>query len=267
MRVEPNFAPARVFRPYNRKEHAMKSIESRVHSESRFSRSRRWTALAIVATGAIAAQTAAAHATSHVVVVQPKDLPELVRQPGEAMFLHETIDGKTLLYVEQKSGGQLVILDVTDPAHVTREGSVQLQAPGPFDFVSALGESKELVRFRGSQTDAVLDLHKADAPSLETVQGLTSRGPTELLGAGGFTVSSRVRANADATAPAPRDYQVVDTADSKEPTLVQTVKQVRAEITNDDTGTTFLLANDGLYLIRRPVQETAKWAREMASYG
>jgi hypothetical protein len=241
----------------------MKPIKSRVHSDSRFSRNLRWTALAIVATGAIAAQAVDAHAASRIVVVQPKDLPKSVRQPGEAMFLHETIDGKTLLYIEQKSGGQLLILDVTDPTHVTREGSVRLEAPGPFDFVSELGGRKELIRFRQSQADAVLDLHKADTPALETVQGLTSQGPTELLGAGGFTVTNQVDANADATAPAARDYQVVDTADSKEPTLVQTVKQVREEITNRETGTTFLLANDGLYLIRRPVQETAKLAREM----
>jgi hypothetical protein len=241
----------------------MKPITSRVHSDSRFSRSLRGTALAIVATGAIAAQAVDAHAASRIVVVQPKDLPQSVSQPGESMFLHETIDDKTLLYIERKSGGQLVILDVTDPTHVTRKGSVQLDAPGPFDFVSALGERKELIRFRQSQTEAVLDLHKADAPTLETVQGLTSRGPTELLGTGGFTVTSRVHANANATAPAARDYQVVDTADSKEPTLVQTVKQVREEVTNNTTGTTFLLANDGLYLIRRPVQETAKWIREM----
>jgi hypothetical protein len=249
MSVEPNFAPAGHFRLYNRKEHAMKPIKSRAHSDSRRSRSLRWTTLAIVATAAIAAQTVDAHVASRIVVVPPKDLPESVRQPGEAMFLHEEIDGKTLLYIEQKSGGQLAILDVTDPTHVTREGSVQLDAPGPFDFVSQLGDRKELVRFRQSQT--------------ETVKGLTSGGATELLGRGGFTVTSRVHANADATAPASRDYQVVDTADSKEPTLVQTVRQVREETTNDETGTTFLLANDGLYLIRRPVQETAKWIREM----
>ena len=241
----------------------MKPIKSRAHSDSRRSRSLRWTTLAIVATAVIAAQTVDAHVASRIVVVPPKDLPESVRQSGEAMFLHEEIDGKTLLYIEQKSGGQLAILDVTDPTHVTREGSVQLDAPGPFDFVSQLGDRKELVRFRQSQTEAVLDLHKADAPTLETVKGLTSGGATELLGRGGFTVTSRVHANADATAPASRDYQVVDTADSKEPTLVQTVKQVREETTNDETGTTFLLANDGLYLIRRPVQETAKWIREM----
>jgi hypothetical protein len=244
----------------------MKPIKSRVHSDSRLSSSLRRAAIAVVATGAIAAQTVDAHAPSHIVVVQPKDLPQLVRQPGEAMFLHDTIDGRTLLYIEQKGGGQLVILDVTAPAHVTREGAVQLSAGEPFDFVSELGEHQELIRFRQSQTDAVLDFHKADAPTLKTVQGLTARGPTELLGTGGFTVTSPVHANVDATAPAARDYQVVDTADSKEPTLVQTVKQVREEITNDETGTTFLLANDGLYLIRRPAQETAKWVREMDRY-
>jgi len=240
----------------------MKTIKSRADSGSRRSRSLRWTALAIVATGALAAQTVDAHAGGRIVVVPPKDMPASVRQPGEAMFLHETIGGKALLYVEQKSGGQLVILDVTDPTHVTCEGSVQINAPGPYDFVSALGERTELIRFRQSQTDAVLDLQKADAPTLETVQGLTSRGPTELLGRGGFTVTGQVDASAD-PAPAPRDYQVVDTADSKDPTLVQTVKQVREEITDAETGTTFLLANDGLYLIRRPLQETAKWLREM----
>ena len=177
----------------------MKPIKSRAHSDSRRSRSLRWTTLAIVATAAIAAQTVDAHVASRIVVVPPKDLPESVRQPGEAMFLHEEIDGKTLLYIEQKSGGQLAILDVTDPTHVTREGSVQLDAPGPFDFVSQLGDRKELVRFRQSQTEAVLDLHKADAPTLETVQGLTSGGPAELLGRGGFTVTSLVHANSNAT--------------------------------------------------------------------
>jgi hypothetical protein len=105
-----------------------------------------------------------------------------------------------------------------------------------------------------------LDLRKADVPTLESVQGLTLQGPTMLLGSGGFTVTSQAGADADASAP--RDYQVVDTADSKEPTLVCTVKQVREEITNHETGTTFLLANDGLYLIRRPIAETNRWLRQ-----
>jgi hypothetical protein len=222
----------------------------------------RRTAIAIVATGAIAAQTVYARSSNNIVVVQPKDLPESARQSAEAMFLHETIDGKTLLYIEQNLGGRLVILDVTDPAHVTSEGSVHLDDRGPFDFVSELGEQQELVHFRLSQQDAVLDLHKAHAPTLESVHGLTLQGATRLVSDAGFTVTSKADAEADASARAPRDYQVVDTANSKEPTLVFTVKQVREEITNHETGTTFLLANGGLYLIRRPIAESNKWLRE-----
>jgi len=33
------------------------------------------------------------------------------------------------------------------------------------------------------------------------------------------------------------------------------VNQVRQEITNSETGTTYLLTTDGLYLIRRPAVE------------
>ena len=122
--------------------------------DSRLSKSLRRTAIAIAAIGSIAAQAASARATNNIVVVHPSELPELSRQAGDALFLHETIDGKTLLYIEQNLGGRLVVLDVTDPAHVTGEGSVKLDARGPFDFVSELGERKELVHFRQSQKDA-----------------------------------------------------------------------------------------------------------------
>ena len=43
------------------------------------------------------------------------------------------------------------------------------------------------------------------------------------------------------------------------------VKRVREEITNEETGTTFLLADDGLYLVRRPSVERDKESRELAA--
>jgi len=175
------------------------------------------------------------------------------------MLLHEAINGRTLLYIEQNQGARLAIFDVTDPGHVKGEGSVQLDAPGPYDFVSTLGNRAELVRFRHGQGDAVLDLHKVKAPSLKSVQGLTLQGPTMPLGDDGFTVTSQ----ADAAVQSTRDYQVVDTANSQELNRVFDVKRVREEIANGDTGTTFLLAEDGLYLIRRPVVETNKKLREL----
>jgi hypothetical protein len=54
-----------------------------------------------------------------------------------------------------------------------------------------------------------------------------------------------------------RDFQVVESGKSRADDRIIEVKQVRQEMTNADTGTTFLLAEKGLYLIRRPALETA----------
>ena len=138
--------------------------------------------VAIVATGTLAAPAAYSRISNNLVVVPPTDLPELARQTGEAMLLHETIDGRTHLYIEQNHGAQLAMFDVTDPGHVKGEGSVQVDAPGPFDFVSTLGDRAEVVRFREGKGSAVLDLHKANVPTLTKVQGLTLQGATVALG-------------------------------------------------------------------------------------
>jgi hypothetical protein len=231
------------------------------YASSQVSTFLRRVAIAIVASG-IAAQSGYAGPSNNLIVVPPTHLPELARQTGEAMLLHETIDGTTLLYIEQNQGARLAILDVTDPANIKGEGSVQLNAPGSFDFVATLGNRTELIRFRQSQEDAVLDLHKVKAPTLQRVPGLTLKGPATPLGNDGFTVSSH--ANADAQA-ATRDYQVqvVNTANSRQLKDVFDVKGVREEITKYDTGTTFLLTEDGLFLIRRPAQEMNKELRDL----
>jgi hypothetical protein len=187
--------------------------------------------------------------SDRIILVRPTDLPELARQGGEAMLLHETGDGRTLLYVEQNGGTRLAVYDVTDPSHISREVSVQLGSSGPFDFVSPLGDRAELVRFRQGQGAAVLDLRNVKVPTMKTVQGLELRAFKESLGDDGV-----ILANQPGIQSAP-DYQVVETANSWELNRVFTVKGVREEITNDNTGTTFLLTTEGLYLIRRPAVE------------
>ena len=79
------------------------------------------------------------------------------------------------------------------------------------------------------------------------------------LGDDGFTVSSQIAEDMRPT----QDYQVVDTAKSRDLTRVFDVKQVREELTKNDTGTTFLLTEGGLYLIRRPAVETDKKLRDL----
>jgi hypothetical protein len=199
------------------------------------------------------------HSSDKIIVLRPAELPELARVAGQAMMLHDTLDGRTLLYVEQNHGARLAIFDVTDPAHVKAEGSAQVDAPGSFDFSSPLGADAVLVRFRNGQGEAVLDLRKVKAPTINMIQGLYSQGATEFLGGDVLIVAKRpnVQSDIDDT-----DYQVVDISNPLHPNPLPDIKQVLEKITNDETGTTFLLTADGLYLIRRPVVEAEFRIRE-----
>ena len=142
--------------------------------------------LAAAAALTLTASADAKNRPNKIIVVRPTDLPELARVPGEAMILHATGDGKTHLYVEQNNGARLAIFDVTDPANVKQESAAQLDARGPFEFVSSLGDNAELIRFKNGQGEAVLDLHKAKAPAIKMVPGLELRGATQHLGDDGF---------------------------------------------------------------------------------
>ncbi len=214
-------------------------------------------AMVIVASGIVTAPTVHANPYSNIVVVPPVDLPELARKTGEAMLLRDTIDGRTILYVEQDQGARLAIFDVTDPGHIKGDGSVQLGADGPFDFVSPMGSKQEIIQYRHGREGAVLDFHKVKLPVLRAVQGLSLQGPVTLLGNDGFIVGGE-----HTDVPPARDYQVIDTARSQILRTVFDVKQVSEETLKADTGTTFLLAKDGLYVVRRPAVEWDKWWRD-----
>lgn len=212
------------------------------------------TAAAVTLTGAAEART-----SSRIIVVRPTQLPELARVPGQAMLLRETADGRAFLYIEQNGGHQLAIFDVTDPTEIKEEAAARLDAPGPFDFVSSLGEYGELVRFQNGLGDGILNLHSVKYPTLITVQGLDFQGSIQRLGDDGFILPDQRNVQADATNP---NLQIVDLSDPLHPNPVADVKQVREEITNGDTGTTFLLAADGLYVVRRPTVEEEYYIHE-----
>jgi hypothetical protein len=223
---------------------------------SRSSEVLRRAAIAIVATGAVAAPAAYCATRTNLIVVPPSNLPELARQPGDAMLLHDTIDGRTLLYIEQNHGAQLAIFDVSDPGRVKGEGSVTVDGPGPFDFVGSLGSRAEVVRFRQGLGTAVLDFRRVNGPTLRKIQGVTLNGRITGLDSDGFTVTSETDSSPT------RDLQVVDAATLGDLTQVVDIKEVRAELTERDTGTTFLLTQRGLYEIRRPVAERENELRE-----
>src|SRR5438105_8069289 len=104
------------------------------------------------------------------VVMEARDLPEQAQAPGNSLFLHSDNAGSTYLYIEQQRGARLLsVIDVTDPARIKLVVSTRLETEGAFDFVQPLGSYAELVYFRDSQKQAVLDLRKAKRPVLRVI--------------------------------------------------------------------------------------------------
>ena len=208
-------------------------------------------ALGLVVTAAVLATSpveAEIHQKSNdLVVMEARDLPEQAQTPGNSIFLHSDNAGDTYLYVEQQQGARLSVFDVTDPARIKLVVSMTLPEQGAFDFVRPLGYNAELVYFRDSQKEAVLDLRKARRPVLRMIPAMTDFGPAEPLGESSFLVTTQAHTYTPAVA---RDYQVIDVAGSV-PTQLSTVKDVKHRVTNDYTGTTFLLGSEGLTVVRR----------------
>jgi hypothetical protein len=168
-------------------------------------------------------------------------------------------DGSCYLYIEQHQGERLLVLNVTDPGQVILTEAVPLTVPGPFDFVRIVGSSAYLVRFRNGLGMGILDLRKPKAPVLKLVKNLQNPGRSESLGDTAFLMTSGRPTHIPAVS---EDYQVFDSTDPANPSLLVTVKQVNGEIARDETGTTFLLGADGLTIIRHPrVEERYKLAQ------
>jgi hypothetical protein len=207
-------------------------------------------ALGLVAAAAVLTSTAKAeiHSKSQeLVIMEARDLPEQAQTPGNSFFLYSDNTGSTYLYVEQQRGARLSVFDVTNPAHIKLVMSTPLATEGAFDFVRPLGDQAELVYFRDSQKEAVLDLRQAKRPVFRVISTVTDLGQAETLGENGLLGTTQVHKYVPAIA---RDYQVIDIAAS-DPTQLVTVKDVKHRVTNDETGTTFLLGSNGLTVVRR----------------
>ncbi|MGB9418414.1 MAG: hypothetical protein WCB58_19025 [Acidobacteriaceae bacterium] len=196
--------------------------------------------------------TPAAEAEIHsrskqLLVMEASDLPEQAQTPGNSLFLHFDSAGSTYLYIEQQQGARLSVFEVTDPARIKLVVSAPLATKCAFDFVRPLGDHAELVRFRDSQKEAVLDLRKTKKPVLRMISGVADLGSAEPLGESALLVTSQSHHYSPAVA---RDYRVIDITTSA-PTQLATVKDVKHRVTNDETGTTFLLGSDGLTVVRR----------------
>lgn len=181
-----------------------------------------------------------------VVVVTPSNLPEEAQAPGQALLLHGDNAGSTYLYVEQKQGAQLLVLDVSVPGRIRVVARRPTEARGTYDFVQAVGSDRELLRYRETGETAVLNLSHAANP---VVEATTLSGPVETLGA--HTVLAAEVKSVGAQQPVARDFEVVNLEQRGDNTMQAQIPEVTQRVANDETGTQFLLNAQGLTVIRQ----------------
>jgi hypothetical protein len=191
----------------------------------------------------------AARSLTDLVVVEPKSLPEMARSQAQAMMLYQLGNGQIYLYLEQQQLARIAILDVTDPSHIQIIGCSKLIAPVPFDFINPVGDSVAFIHFRNNLGSALLDLRKPKSPSLRTVEVLKQAMHMEPLGSNAFAIVDEPSPEHVVVA---HDYQVIDASDPRTPNRLATIRLVQQKIEISDTGTVFLLGEDGLTVLRHP---------------
>jgi hypothetical protein len=153
------------------------------------------------------------------------------------MYLHKSGDQRTVLYVESAQGTRLTALDVTDPAKIKRLAETELVAPARFDFVEPVGNDSVLVRYRNGSGEALLSLKHRKHPVLGDASALTGTENAEKLGATGI-LSASTDAPVRPIVDSDPTYKVWDASKTSRPNLL-------------DTGTLFLLNDNGITVVRR----------------
>jgi hypothetical protein len=209
---------------------------------------------ALLATAILAISGATAHAVTRphsntIIVETPDNLPMLAQTDAEAMYLHDTTDGRTFLYVEAQNGQQLTALDVTDPARIQRIAQTTIPGNAAFEFVRSVGDEDALIRYRNGSGVALLSFKHYKHPVLVNSPALDNADISEALGQTAVLVTS----NEVTTQPLsdPRGYKVVDTSNLHQPGVLATIPAVMQRLAKSDTGTLFLLNKNGVTVVRR----------------
>lgn len=209
---------------------------------------------AIFAAG-LGVQADARAASKSIIVESPSDLPELAQRDSQAMYLHETGDGRAILYVEQDQGRTLAIFDVSHPTKIRALKQVSVTARAPYDFVRSASDSEVLIHYRDHSGFALINFKKYNQPLLIQTPELQHPADVQGLGSSSLLLASTTHPSAQPEDP---EYQVIDVSNPSDPD-VSNVSGVTQTLERAETGTLFLLSNNGLTVVRRPNVEQEHW--------
>jgi hypothetical protein len=197
---------------------------------------------------ALSVQAGAVVRTKAVVVESPADLPELAQGPGEAMYLHHTGAAQAILYIERDHGRKLAVLDVTDPANIKAVGQVSMDAASAYDFVQDLADSAVLIRYRNHSGFAVINFKNYKQPTLKAEPEYLH--PATVDADGSHAVLLVSAPGAQTSSPREPEYEVLNVANPSDPAPLASISGVIQRLDRPQTGTVFLLNDQGLTVIR-----------------
>jgi hypothetical protein len=179
------------------------------------------------------------------------------------MYLHRTGEAQAILYLERNQGRKLAVLDVTDPANINGVGQVSIDAPSAYDFVQDLADSAVLIRYRNHSGFAVISFKNYKEPVLKSEPEYLHPASVEPDGSSALLL---VSANGGTTPPREPEYEVLSVTDPSNPTPLATISGVIQRLDRPQTGTVFLLNDQGLTVIRRLAAEREhkieKWQKD-----
>jgi len=197
---------------------------------------------------AMAGAATATVRSKFIIVESPSDLPELAQGHSEAMHLQYIDSGQVILYLEQDAGRKLAILDVTDPGKIQALGTASLPASSPYDFVQDLPDSSVLVHYRDHSGFAAISFRNYREPVLTGEPDYVDASSVQSYGVHGLLL---VSSNApDAPAQAKEQYEILSASNSTDPAPLATIGGVIQRLDRPQTGTIFLLSDDGLNVVR-----------------
>lgn len=145
------------------------------------------------------------------------------------------------------------MLDVTDPAQIRTLSQISVDAPAPYDFDRALSDSAALIRYRDNSGVAVLSFRQYKRPVLSSAPALAEASTYESLGQAGLLAESAGGVpQADSHTAG---YNILDFSAPARPAVLASAPDVRQRLFLRDTGTLFLLNNQGVIVVRQPQVE------------
>jgi hypothetical protein len=219
--------------------------------------------VAVVLATTASVQAKASVNSKTVVIELPSDLPEIARGRSDAMYLHHTHEAQAILYLEQDHGRKLAILDVTDPANIKAVGQVSIAAPAAYDFVQYLGGSRTLIHYRDHSGYAVISFKNFKQPVLTPEPEYLHPSTAQADGSSALLL---VSSSGTSAPPQVSEYEILSISNSSGSAPLATVQGVIQRVDRPETGTIFLLNDQGVTVVRRLAAErehqTEEWQKD-----